>query len=277
MDDLENFEALYRELGDLRGELALLFEELEFVNRVLIPRTQINYLIKVGALRVELLQTQVGVMKIRRRISLLRSNIDNDGTISNDLIYDRVDAEFADWDSRLAHEVSQIETAKARFSSLAPSEDENEIRGIFRALCRKLNPEINPDQSDEAKSFWPSVYSAYTGGDLFHLKALLLMSDDYPDSYDLPSNVGAMRKGRSALKEKIRRAKLELQNAKSHPAFEWLALINDGERLSTEQRCLRDAIARMKAQLAALIDMQKSLEPRSARSCFFQDEPGEDR
>ena len=266
MDVLEKFEALYRELGDLRGELASLFEELEFVNRVLIPRTQTNYLIKVGALRVELLQTQLDVMKTRRKISLLRSNIDNGEMIFDDSINDKIDVEFADWDSRLEHEVSQIENAKARFSSLTATEDESEIRGIFRTLSRKLNPEINPDQSDEAKSFWPSVYSAYTGEDLFHLKALLLMSDDYPDSYDLPSNISAMRESRLALREKIRRARFQLQNAKTHPVFEWLALLSDGKRLSLEQNNLRDEIIRMKAQLVALRDMQKSLEMRVARS-----------
>jgi regulator of replication initiation timing len=260
-----DFDMLYRELGDLRSELASLFEELEFINRVVIPRTQTNYLIKVGALRVDLLQTQVSVMKTRRKIALLRSNIDKGETMFDDAINYKVETEFKEWDARLSHEVAQIERAKARFSSLVPAEDENEIRVVFRTLCRKLNPEINPDQSDEAKSFWPSVYSSYAGSDLFHLKALLLMSDDYPDSYDLPSDVGAMRESRTTLKEKIGRMRAQLQNAKSHPAFEWMALLQDGEQLAIEQNRLRDEIARMKAQRVALLDMQKSLELRGAR------------
>jgi hypothetical protein len=204
-------------------------------------------------------------MKTRRKIALLRSNIDKGEPMYEDATNYKVELEFREWDSRLAHEVSQIERAKARFSSLTPIEDENEVRVIFRTLCRKLNPEINPDQSEEAKSFWPSVHSAYTGGDLFHLKALLLMSDDYPDSYDLPCNIGAMRKNRAALKEKISEMRAQLQNAKSHPAFEWLSLLKDGERLVVEQNRLRDEITRMKAQQAALLDMQKSLELRGAR------------
>ena len=268
MDRFDDFEALYRELCDLRSELASLFEELEFVNRVVIPRSQVNYLIKIGALRVELLQAQVNVLKTRRRIALLRSGKD-EGDISPGVVDNRIESEFADWDSRLAAEVSQIETAKARFSSLAPAEDENEIRHVFSVLCRKFNPEINPDQSDEAKSFWPNVYSAYTEWDLFQLKALLLMSEDYPDSYDLPSNVSAMRENRSALKDKILRAKTRLQNAKSHPVFEWFSLLRDGERLGAEQNRLRDEIARMRAQHSALLDMQKSLELRNAGSKFL--------
>ncbi|MDR3280973.1 MAG: hypothetical protein LBT23_10705, partial [Synergistaceae bacterium] len=257
-----DFESLYSELGELRGELASCYEEFEFLNRVVIPRTQTNYLIKVGALRVELLQAQVAVMKVRRLIALMRANIDKGETIFGEAMNYRLESEFKEWDARLGHEVSQIESAKARFSSLSPAEDENEVRVIFRTLCRKLNPDINPDQSDEAKSFWPSVHSAYTGNDLFHLKALLLMSDDYPDNYDLPSDIGAMRGSKVILQEKINAMKGKLRNAKQHPAFEWMSLLQDSERLATEQNRLRDEIARMRAQHAALLDMQKSLEQR---------------
>jgi uncharacterized small protein (DUF1192 family) len=232
---------------------------------VIIPRTQNNYLIKVGALRVELLQAQVSVMKTRRRIAILRSSIDRGETVLwNDINY-RIESEFKEWDARLAHEQAQIENAKARFSSFAPSEDENETRVVFRTLCRKLNPEINPDQSDEVKSLWPSACAAYANGDLFHLKALLIMSDDYPDSYDFPCNVGAMREKRAALKERIARMRAQLRNAKSHPVFEWMTLLHDSESLSAEQNRLRGEISRMKAQHAALFDMQKSLELRGVK------------
>ncbi|MDR2780067.1 MAG: hypothetical protein LBB28_02975 [Synergistaceae bacterium] len=260
-----DFDILYRELGDLRGELAVLYEELEFINRFVIPRIQTNYLIKIGALRVELLLAQVNMMKVRRRIALMRSAIDSGDVLSGDVLDRRLEREFREWDKRMAHEAAQIEGAKARFSSMSPSEDEDEVRVIFRTLCRKMNPDVNPDQSDEAKGFWPSVYSAYTSGDLFHLKALLLMSDDYPDSYDLPCNVGAMRENRTDLKVKINMLGAQLQNAKQHPVFEWMSLLDDAERLATEQNRLRSEIARVKAQHAALLDMQKSLEQRGVR------------
>jgi hypothetical protein len=260
-----DFEILYRELGDLRGELAALYEELEFINRFVIPRIQTNYLIKVGALRVESLAAQLSVMKARRRIALMRSAIDRGGVLPEDAPDRVMETEFKEWDRRMAHETAQIEGAKARFSSLSPSEDEDEIRVIFRTLCRKMNPDINFDLSDEAKGFWPSIYSAYTGGDLFHLKALLLMSDDYPDSYDLPCDMGSMRENRAALKLKINVIGAQLRNVKQHPVFEWMSLLEDSERLEAEQNRLRGEIARVKAQHAALLDMQKTLEQRGVR------------
>jgi hypothetical protein len=260
-----DFDILYRELGDLRGELAALYEEIEFINRFVIPRIQTSYLIKVGALRVELMSAQVNMMKVRRMIALMRSAIDKGDVLSPDVLERRMEREFKEWDKRMAHETAQIEEAKARFSSLSPSEDEDDVRAVFRILCRKMNPDINPDQSDEAKGFWPSVYSAYASGDLFHLKALLMMSDDYPDSYDLPCNMGAMRENKAALKVKMNMIEAKLQNAKQHPVFEWMSLLDDAERLSSEQNRLRGEIDRVKAQHSALLDMQKSLERRGVR------------
>jgi hypothetical protein len=260
-----DFESLYSELRDLRNELSVLHEELEHINKVVIPRTQTNYLIRVGVLRVELLQTQVSVMKIRRKIALLRSSVDRGEVIYEEAMNYRLDKEFKEWDDRLRHEVAQIEGAKARFSSYAESEDEEEVRAVYRQLCRKLNPEINPDQSEEMKSFWPSVTSAYASRDIFHLKALLMMSDDYPESYDLPSNIGGMREHAGAMRDKMAAMRAKLENAKAHPVFEWLSLLNDPERLAAEQGRLREEIARMRSQHVALMDMQKSLELRAVQ------------
>ncbi|MDR1916480.1 MAG: hypothetical protein LBQ58_07900 [Synergistaceae bacterium] len=260
-----DFDALYLELGMLRWELASLLEELEYINRVLIPRTQTNYLIKVGALRVELLQLQVGVMKIRRRIALLRASIDRGELLHEEALNYRLDKEFKDWDKRLLHEISQIESAKGRFSSLVAQEDSDEVRDVYRHLSRKLNPEINLDLSEEAMTFWPSVRQAYISGDLFHLKALLMMSDDCPDSYDLPSDMGSMRRKRESLTDKIALTKAKIDSIKEQPVFGWLKLLEDPVKLASEQDRLRDEIGRMRSQYVALMDMQKSLELRGVR------------
>jgi predicted nucleic acid-binding Zn-ribbon protein len=264
-NNLTEFEEIYLENGLLRGELAALCEELEYIDRVVLPVTQTNYLIKVGALRVELLQVQVEVMKIRRKIAMLRSNLERGEIVHAEALNYKIDREFREWDDRLRHEVSQIEEAKARFSSISVPEDADEIRSIYRILSRKMNPDINPDQSEEAKSFWPSVRAAYLWGDLFHLKALMMMSDDYPESYDMPNDIGQMRQNRDILKKKVASATKKLENAKKHPAFEWRSLLDDPDRLASEQSKLRDEIDRAKLLRIALQDMLNSLEMKGVR------------
>lgn len=259
------FESLYTENSLLRGELAALHEEFEHINRIVIPSTQTNYLIKVGALRVELLQMQVAVMRIRRKIALLRVGLERGEPVHIEALNYRVEREFKEWDDRLQGEVNQIEEAKARFSSLSEPEDADEIRSIYRLLSRKMNPEINPDQGEEAKSFWASIHSAYIWNDLFHLKALLMMADDYPDSYDLPTDIGGVRRNRDMLKEKIQTMLRKIDNLKQHPVFEWRKLLENPERLEQEQTKLRNEINRVRVQKVALQDMLTSLELRSVR------------
>jgi hypothetical protein len=260
-----DFEILYSENSLLRGELAALCEELEHVNRVVIPTTQTNYLIKVGALRVELLQKQIGVMKARRKIGMLRANLERGEVVHEEALNYSLEREFRERDEKLRHEAAQIEEAKSRFSNLVVPDDAEEVRSVYRVLSRKLNPEINPDQSDEAKSFWPSVHSAYVWGDLFHLKALLMMADDYPESYDLPSDIGSMRTTQAILKEKIESMKRKLNSVKQHPVFEWKAILDDPSRLASEQSKLRDEIQRISLEYLALQDLLKSLEMRGVR------------
>jgi hypothetical protein len=261
----KEFEILYNENILLRTELATLYEEIEYLDRVVIPSTKTSYLIKIGTLRVELLQAQVAIMKTRHKIALLRSNLERGKIVHGEALNYEVEREFREWDDRLRHEIAQIDEAKARFSSLQQPEDAQEVRSIYRILSRKLHPEINPDQSEEAKSFWPSVRTAYIWGDIFHLKALMMMSDDYPDSYDMPNDTGRMRRNRDILKAKIQTAAKRLENIKQHPAFEWRALLDDANNLAAEQSKLHDEIERAKLQHTALQDMLRSLEMKGIR------------
>ena len=172
----------------------------------------------------------------------------------------RLDYEFKEWDERLIRENKQIEDAKARFSSLIASEDEDEIRNVYRLLSRKMNPEINPEQGEEAKSFWSNIRSAYEWKDLFHLKALLMMTDDYPESYDMPTNIGGMRTDRDRLKKTIEETVQKIENIKSHPAFAWRRILDDPPVLEREQSTLRDEIDRMRTQEFVLKELLNSLE-----------------
>ncbi|MDL2263521.1 hypothetical protein LJC31_02605 [Synergistaceae bacterium OttesenSCG-928-I11] len=267
MQDYEihpDFETLHVENGMLRAELAALHEEYEHINRFLIPSTKTAYLIQIGALRVDLLQSQTAVRKIRRKIAILRENIAAHKYSDTDEIEQTLTEEFRQWDERLRYELSEIESAKARFSSLCPNEDMEEIRSIYRMLSRKLNPEVNDEQSDEAKSFWPSVQTAYVWNDLFQLKALLMMSEDYPESYELPNDIGSMRRTHATLKEKVERARSKIRSARQHPAFEWRKLLDAPEELTREQSRLREEIAKARIQKTALEDMLRSLELKNA-------------
>lgn len=259
----DDFERLYAENSMLRAELAAMLEEYEYCRRWHIPITKMSYLIQIGALSAELLQLQIEVRKIRRRIALMRENIYGESSRSVAEIEAVIADEFVHWDERLAYEQREVDNAKASFSSMTLSEDMPEIRAICRALSRKMNPDVNDEQSDEAKAFWPSIHTAYAMTDLFQLKALAMMAEDYPESYDMPNDVGAMRRANERLKERKARAEERLRQQRGQQVFEWRALLDSPQQLDAEQRRLRGDIASAKVQRTALSDMLRSLERKA--------------
>lgn len=259
-----DFEALYAKNAALRQELACLHEELEYLDRILLPATRTTYMIKVGVLRLELLQLQVDVMKLRRAIALHRSCLQQGDAADKMGVGERIDREFLQWDERLRYEVAQIEMAKAAFSSLAVVEDEGEIRALYRALCRKMHPEIGGDRGPEAKSLWENIHTAYAWNDLFHLKALQMIAEDYPDSYDLPNDIGGMRRTCDNLGELARQLTQKLENRRQEPVFEWRRILDDPVRLTNEQEKLRNEAAATRLQKLALQDMLRTLESKDA-------------
>jgi hypothetical protein len=91
------------------------------------------------------------------------------------------------------------------------------------------------------------------------------MANDYPESYDLPSDMGGVYKKRDELKEKIAAAAKKLENAKQHPAFGWKATLENEELLAAEQSKLRSEIEASHMQKVALQDMAASLEMEYVR------------
>lgn len=262
-DRLPDFLALRESSALLRAELAALLEEQEHLNRVVIPNTQTNFVIKVGALQVELLQAQVDVMRVRRKIGLLKGKIENEEPVRASDLEAQVSAEFQSWDEKLREEHSRINEAKGRFSSLPTLEDADEIQSLYRRLAAKLHPEINPDQSAEARAFWPQVHLAYAWGDLFQLKALFIMASDYPDSYDFPTNLARIRHNCKILQGRIQQMLIRLEKMKQHPVFEWKRILDDPQYLASEQGRLREEIHRARIQKMALQDILHSLQVRS--------------
>lgn len=261
-DIYPEFYALSAENSELRSELAVLYEDFEYINRVMIPVIQTRYLINLGALRVDALCAQLSVMRTRRRIALLRLHLERGDRMRAGIFNQRLEREFRVWDERLKYETEQIDLAKARFSSLTPNEDEDEIRHLYRQLAKKLHPDINLDRGEEVKSLWPSVVSAYAWGNVFQLKSLLIIASDFPESYDLPCDMSSLRRNNAVLKENKQMMTAKIENLKQHQIFKWREILDDPELLSSEQRKLRQEIERARSQENALHDMLAMLERR---------------
>ena len=73
---------------------------------------------------------------------------------------------------------AQLDEAKKVLSHLISEEDALKLKEIFRVLCKRLHPDLNPHQTEEEKDLFIKVKAAYDLQKLTDLQTILLYLDD---------------------------------------------------------------------------------------------------
>lgn len=246
------FERLSEECELLKEELAALFAEWEHLTTTVIPNIEADYVVKLGTLQHELLQIQIGIQRTKREIDIIQAALNRGETVNEQRVQQQLDCEFAEWKAKLDAQVKNIKDAELRLSSLMSLEDSAELRKLYRLLAKKLHPDVNPDQSQDAQNLWLQVQSAYEMADLKQLQALHLLADEIPENYDLPNSIDTLKKRRGDFKDQILHMLQRIAELKNLPIFQWERCLESPECVAEEQRMIRDQITQAREQHAVL-------------------------
>ncbi len=255
------FEQLSQECDLLKEEFAALFAEWEHLTKTVIPNIEAEYAVKIGVLHHELLLIKIDIQRTRREAELIQAAINRGANVDPESIEQQLENEFSQWKAKLDAEVTNINAAKLRLSTLMSQEDSTELRKLYRALAKKLHPDVNPNQSQDAQNVWLQVQSAYEMGDLTQLQALGLLVDDLPENYDLPSSIDLLKKRRNDLKLQIKTMLQKLAELKSLPLFQWEECLDSPQCVAEEQNLIREQIDAAKEQreaVQAILDQLKT-------------------
>ena len=243
------FGQLCEECRVLKDELAELFVELEHINKSIIPNMIADYAVKVGIYQYELLQLQIEFRRTKREIELIQAAINRNEIIKLHDVQKQLEDEFLEWKTKLDSQLKDINDAKMRLSSLMSAQESAELRKMYRILAKKLHPDVNPDQTQEARNLWLQVQYAYEIGDLAQLRALFLMAEDIPENYDLPNSIEILKKRRADFKEQITNVLQKLADVRKHPIFEMECLLLDPIKTGEMQNNIKNQIEETKELL----------------------------
>lgn len=92
------------------------------------------------------------------------------------------------------------------------------IQEIYRGLCKRLHPDTGVEFDDDLRELWHEVQSAYSDRDLNRLEILQarvdagseLESIGHPTCAEIITRTAEFKEGTSAIRESIRRAKLDI-------------------------------------------------------------------
>ncbi len=244
-------QSLSRECGILRDEVARLLAEAYDLVHVVKPNLFAFYQTKLGAWELKRLRLQCDVGRLKRKISLIQERINRAETVHRLELEGQLDLEFLDWQTRVAEAVAELDSAKSRLANPIGEEEAQELRNTYRALVKRLHPDLHEDLTDQERQLWHRVQEAYDHSDLNELRALALIQPGSTRA-DAPNTIEQLVAERDALKSHVVRLLAQLAAIESQAPFTMRKQLADNEWIEQMRGSIDEECVLLEAQRAEL-------------------------
>jgi hypothetical protein len=241
-----NLLAITQQNEELTRELELL--HLEFLDLFTRHKDMIEnesfiltslYLEKLGHLQLELLEKQTEASRLKMKMNLIQSAINRNERPDLKAIEKEINSQLQTYYAQILAQSAELDEAKKVLSHLIPEEETQKLKEIFRVLCKRLHPDLNPNQTEEEKDLFIKVKAAYDLKRLIDLQNILLFLDDSDkEKLKLISSIEKVERIRH-LENQVQSLKLKIDHLKQSFPFSIKELILDENSIVLKQEELR--------------------------------------
>lgn len=251
------------EIEELRGQLTgllSLHDELLFHS---CKNIEAEYMIKVGSLEYKIFEQECQILRLKRKMELIQMAINRGETYDINFIERLLDKEYAEYQQRLNEQATQLKAALDRIEARVLSTEENaELKTLYRGLVKKLHPDLNPGQSDKERTLFLKVIHAYENGDLDMLRTLDTLSGDIetilPDTG--ASGLEMLTKHRIVLEDKMQEVSKRIELIRSSFPYNQKEFLADEEQIKQRQTMLRQRLKDLKIIFSQLKERLEEME-----------------
>ena len=193
------------------------------------------YLQKLGHLQLELLQKQTEAARLKMKMNLIQAAINRDEQPNLHAIENLINKQMQDYYAQIEAQAAALNEAREVLSHLIPEEEAAKLKEVFRVLCKKLHPDLNPNQTEEEKDLFVRVKSAYDLNQLGELQKILLYFENSKKEKLPLVSVDEKRKQIRHLEENIAGLKSKIEQLKQSFPFTIEELIFDEEYILQRQ------------------------------------------
>lgn len=147
-----------------------------------IPNLTARYMMTVGVLELKLIGVQCELQRRRRLLEMLNASLSKGEKPCLEVLERQLDTELAAWYEKLRETDRAVNAARARQRALegpVSSDDLRELKALYRAMVRRLHPDLHPQHGERELALWHRLQEAYTRCDLEALRVLALLIDEY--------------------------------------------------------------------------------------------------
>lgn len=180
-----NVPTLSAENKKLTEQLALL--HLEFLDLFTLHKNMVEnesgiltslYLEKLGKLQLEFLEKQTEASRLKMKKKLIQAAINRDEKPNFKAIELEVFTRLEKYYAQIQEQAAALDDANMVLSNLISEEESQKLKELFRVLCKRLHPDLNPKQTEEEKDLFIKVKAAYELQRIGELQNILLYLDD---------------------------------------------------------------------------------------------------
>ncbi|HNX65492.1 MAG TPA: hypothetical protein PKH02_01345 [Bacteroidales bacterium] len=200
------------------------------------------YIEKLGRTQLELLEKQTEASRLRMKMNMIQAAINRDEKPDLKKIDFEINNLLQDYYTRIKQQSAALDTAEKVLSNMLTEEETKKLKEAFRVLCKRLHPDINPNQSEEEKDLFIKATAAYDLQDIYELQKIILYLDEsHREKLELVT--GNEKKERiKHLEKNIAKLEEAITLLKASFPFNIQDLIYDDEQVKRKQEEIREKI-----------------------------------
>lgn len=255
--DIKNLKERIRKL---REELEDLLPEKEHLVGVVCENIQRDYTLVFGSLEYKLYEAYCEYLRLRRKRDLIQAKKNRGEKPDMEAIESRLDEEFRDYKRRLDEQMAEINRAieKSRMK-LLPEEEQKELKTLYKAIVKKLHPDLNPSITEKEKELFYNATQSYKLGDLVTLRIIYDIAVKGEEDEELSLSNDSLAKEAERLEKTVAGIRREMEKIKSNPPYSLKVYLEDerkkAERLNTLRQEIRSFQLAIRTQEEAIKDM----------------------
>lgn len=247
------YEAIRKELEKLRSEFVRKMYELDELRYVICENIESEYMLELGDLEYKVYRQECEYRRLKRKLELIQRALNHNRVLDVEAIERTLSEEFEIYRIELENMMEKMNKAIERSSMRSLSKEESvELRSYYRAIMKKIHPDMNPDLSDQQLKLFFNAVEAYKNGDVKTLKLIHTMIEDENINGFIPENPDDYKKLKERLEDSIDEINAQTENIKSHFPYNVKWLLEDKEELHLKKEQMKESYDQYKESIGFL-------------------------